>query len=274
MASRIAKGFALAGTVALLGAAAAPAGASTATWSDNKLAVAGAAGPDDVLVGSNGTVYDTAGITAGPGCSQQSPTEVQCGPTDPEFGFTIAGDFDVVAIDLGAGNDKAGVTNSLVKQITIVGGAGDDDISATSADAVVLRGGAGNDKVRGSTSDDKLFGDAGADTVVGGDGSDQLDGGAGRDTIQGDGGLGGSNGNDRILARDGERDTVSCDLGADVVTADAVDVVEKGTCESISVAAGSKRAKALAKCKKMASRTKAQKRKRAACVRRARRVKG
>lgn len=273
MGSKIAKGVAVAAAMALLGTAA-PAAASTATWADEKLTVTGTAGADDVLVGSNGAVYDAAGITAGPGCSQQSSTEVTCGPTDPEFGFTIAGDFDVVAVDLGAGNDEAGVTNSLVEQITISGGDGDDDISATSADTVVLRGGAGNDTIRGYTSDDKLFGDAGADTLIGGDGNDEIDGGAGRDTLQGDGGLGGSNGNDRIRARDGERDTVSCDLGADIVTADRVDVVEKATCESVAVPAATKRQKALARCKKMSTRTKAQRAKRATCLRKARRIRG
>src|SRR5206468_651648 len=46
-------------------------------------------------------------------------------------------------------------------------------------------------------------------------------------------------GNDTIDAQDGERDTVGCDLGADVANVDAVDVVEgDGQCEQVNVAPG------------------------------------
>jgi Ca2+-binding RTX toxin-like protein len=51
-----------------------------------------------------------------------------------------------------------------------------------------------------------------------------LDGGSGRDRIFGD------QGNDTIRADDGQRDTVDCGSGRDVVHADRFDVVRKN-CE-------------------------------------------
>ena len=41
-------------------------------------------------------------------------------------------------------------------------------------------------------------------------------------------------GNDTILARDGERDVISCGLDADRVVADAIDVIREG-CEQVEL---------------------------------------
>lgn len=53
---------------------------------------------------------------------------------------------------------------------------------------VVIRGGAGADRIRGGFSDERLIGGGGADVMRGGPGDDQLVGGAGRDRADGQGG--------------------------------------------------------------------------------------
>jgi Ca2+-binding RTX toxin-like protein len=94
------------------------------------------------------------------------------------------------AVD-GAGDDvQASVEN-------LMGGAGDDTVTATAA-ANDLVGGGGNDTLRGGGGSDALYGDAGSiggslpssagtgdDTLDGGDGGDTLIGGAGGDELAG-----------------------------------------------------------------------------------------
>jgi arylsulfatase A-like enzyme len=83
--------------------------------------------------------------------------------------------------------------------------------------AELLTGRRGNDTVRGAAGNDRLFGDQGADQLVGGPGHDELDGGSG---------------NDILLARDGERDRVTCGTGLDLVYADGRDRVAR-SCERV-----------------------------------------
>ena len=82
--------------------------------------------------------------------------------------------------------------------------------------------------------DDKLLNRTLLPVVVdGGDGSDRIDGGVANDVLEGGPGadvLNGSFGNDQIEADDGAADSGTCGSGADVVTADPVDVFD-GACE-------------------------------------------
>jgi hypothetical protein len=94
------------------------------------------------------------------------------------------------------------------------------------AGAKVLQGTPGPNRLTGGNGDDVLVGDAGDDTLRGRGGDDTLVGGPGRDEL-----LGGR-GDDTINARDGERDTVRCGPGDDVVVADDRDVVPAG-CEQV-----------------------------------------
>jgi Ca2+-binding RTX toxin-like protein len=55
-----------------------------------------------------------------------------------------------------------------------IGGAGSDTLAAGNKKAVLLEGGAGEDKLTGGAGDDWLAGDAGSDTLSGGDGDDTL----------------------------------------------------------------------------------------------------
>jgi hypothetical protein len=80
------------------------------------------------------------------------------------------------------------------------------------------------DTLRGTARADVIRGLAGNDLLLGLGGNDVLDGGSGRDRIFG------GQGNDTIRADDGQRDTVDCGSGRDVVHADRFDVVRKN-CE-------------------------------------------
>ena len=104
------------------------------------------------------------------------------------------------------------------------GGAGDDR----------LDGGPGRDEASGGDGADTLLnvevgrGGPGADTLVGTAGPDELHGGPGSDLLSGAGGvdvLDGGPDDDRVLARDGQADEITCGSGAgDVLVADLRDV--------------------------------------------------
>ena len=75
-----------------------------------------------------------------------------------------------------------------------------------------------------------VAGDRGADTVSGGHGQDVVDGGPGRDNIYGEYAIGCNwneeciGGADVLRAQDGERDLISCGVGADRALIDRVDI--------------------------------------------------
>jgi len=83
--------------------------------------------------------------------------------------------------------------------------------------ADVLVGTEFGDRLFGDVGDDELSGLAGDDCLFGEDGGDRLDGGGGADVIDG------GRGDDRLRARDGERDRVRCGKGEDRVKADGKD---------------------------------------------------
>lgn len=80
----------------------------------------------------------------------------------------------------------------------------------------------------GTERPETIRGTAGADRISGRGGNDVLIGNGGRDVLDG------GRGADRLLLRDGERDTAICGPGRDVVLADAADVV-LGDCEEFRV---------------------------------------
>lgn len=217
------------------------AGASTASLSGGVLTITAAPGETNAIVVSSGNanplwVDDSAGVTPGPGCEAGSvPTRALCflGPV----GLSAAS----VVASLGDGNDSfnADAAGGYVTKVTADGGPGDDAIIGGFA-GDVLRGGDGNDDLGGSSGEDQVYGEAGNDTVRGHAGADTVDGGPGLDLIEGDGqGIYGNGGSDTIDSRDGERDRVTCGLGADFLKADAIDVIEATECESVDTAGGS-----------------------------------
>lgn len=99
---------------------------------------------------------------------------------------------------------------------TRIGTAGADRLVGTPY-ADHLSGAGGNDTLLGGRGDDVLRGGPGNDLLDGGPGSDRLEGGAGNDTIR---------------ARDGQRDSIDCGPGRDVVLADRLDRVARN-CEIV-----------------------------------------
>jgi Ca2+-binding RTX toxin-like protein len=112
-----------------------------------------------------------------------------------------------------------------------------DNHGAASSNVV---GSPGDDNIRTYDYADTIDGGAGNDTIEGGHGDDTITGGPGRDTINAAPGSGscnflvcrGGSGNDTILVRDGEQDSVTCGGGTDRVVADAIDTIA-GDCEAV-----------------------------------------
>ena len=205
------------------------AAASTISASGTTITIAGGDESSDISFPGGGEyrVVDTAGATAGSGCEQRSATEVSCGTPSS---FTL----DAVVADLGAGDDRYVLAGFY--QQTVDGGPGDDAIQTGAHGDDLVHGGPGNDTIDASEGSDSVYGDDGDDQVSGGDGSDTIDGGAGRDIISGDYGDLNGDGSDTIAARDGEADQISCGFGADVVTADDLDVTDE-LCENVDAQA-------------------------------------
>lgn len=142
-----------------------PAGASASTVQldldvDARLQyVANLGETNNVTIAESGgtyTVNDSAGVTAGAGCSQVTATQVTC----PAAG---------------------------VRWVTVEGKDLNDVISVSAAPrfGTVLNGGAGNDRLTGGPGPDRFHGGDGADRLMGGDGDDLLDGGLGNDVLDG-----------------------------------------------------------------------------------------
>ena len=83
----------------------------------------------------------------------------------------------------GADGDNGGENDDIVDAEVLVGGAGNDAMTAASGVAVTMNGGAGDDTLTGDSGADTLNGEAGNDTLAGGDGKDTLNGGDGDDTF-------------------------------------------------------------------------------------------
>jgi hypothetical protein len=156
------------------------------------------------------TVNDRAGVrTSDPNCTRSSATTVVCqtpieqvppnlGRADISLGdrsdtltvrYNLPGTCDahlkpnpVVVVTGGAGNDR--IRGSTLSE-KLLGGPGNDNLSAGSCDADDLEGGPGNDKLTGGPNDDILRGGPGRDRLFGGRGADQLFGGPGRDRLVG-----------------------------------------------------------------------------------------
>jgi uncharacterized repeat protein (TIGR01451 family) len=95
----------------------------------------------------------------------------------------------------------------------------------SSVHAATIRGTIRSESLRGTATADRIFGLRGNDKLFGLSGSDLLDGGSGRDLISG------GPGGDRLLARDGERDSVQCGPGDDTARVDLRDRVS--ACETV-----------------------------------------
>ena len=103
-----------------------------------------------------------------------------------------------------------------IGRIVVYGGQGNDtlDLSAETAPATLIFGGAGNDTIRGGPGIDNIAGEEGDDTLDGAGGSDTVNGGPGADTI-----VGGADSDQLSCGDDTVVDTLSAD-SSDSVSAD------------------------------------------------------
>jgi Tol biopolymer transport system component len=98
---------------------------------------------------------------------------------------------------------------------TVYGLGGNDTLFGDRCDAPQLASVPG--RAAAPPGGDKLLGGRGNDKLYAGGRGDRLNGGPGRDLLHGGAGP------DRFFARDGQRDTIMCGFGLDVVRADAKD---------------------------------------------------
>ena len=131
----------------------------------------------------------------------------------------------VVALAVAATAAGGSAPTCLGREATVVGTAGDDELSGTdTADVVAglggndrIAGGGGGDRLCGGPGDDVLLGQSGADRLLGGDGRDSLAGAAGRDELGGGprpDTLAGEGGNDELHGAGGADDLLG-GTGAD-----------------------------------------------------------
>lgn len=114
-----------------------------------------------------------------------------------------------ITIVTGEGNDRVTVPPGFSVNLTVIAGAGYDEV----------RTGGGRDRVLGGDGDDQVYAGAGADRVSGGRGADYLDGQQGNDVLFGGRGrdvLYGLAGNDRLLGGSSE-DHLEGGAGADLL---------------------------------------------------------
>lgn len=211
----------------LLASAIVPAAASAATTvslSGTTLLVRGGPEVNAVTIGVTlPTVEDPGGLVAGDGCTLVSAVKADCGYA-----------WQTLDAALGDGNDSL-TAGALSPRSAVVLGEGGNDSIITGDMADRVAGGDGNDTLATGGGDDVVEGGAGDDMLRAGGASDTIDGGSGRDSVVADGNIPAEDGNDVIAIRDGESDAAQCGLGADRVTADAVDVIDTADCESVDV---------------------------------------
>ncbi len=147
-------------------------------------------------IGVNSTWTLNDSVSSLPTYTTESGSLVINGFTDLNGGSAVdtflVRDTVTFNIDGGAGNDRITITGQLVG--TANGGAGNDTLDAqSSAGAVVLFGGDGNDVLNGTAQADILDGGLGADRLSGLEDDDVLTGGGGNDVLNG------GDGTDRVV---------------------------------------------------------------------------
>jgi Ca2+-binding RTX toxin-like protein len=158
-------------------------------------------GGADILDGGNGddhfTVDNADQVIGGAGYDY-----VRAGASMSNFRFNVAGT-DVEVVEGNNGNDVINAT-SVSYSVTLIGGAGRDNLTGGNGDDALL-GGDGNDTLTGGAGFDQLVGGDGNDTLIAGHVSsptgDLLFGGLGNDTLVGAG-------NGRLFGEEG-RDTIT-----------------------------------------------------------------
>ncbi len=220
-------------------------GADSVTGGPGNDTVLGGPG-DDLVVGDGftGTFADV--IDGGPGYDRSegdwtNPTQ---GAPTPPASVSLNG----VADDgrPGEGDNATGIERIRINHAaTLIAGleAVDFEIPSNAGTVKAKRvGSPAADKLKAAHGPDEIDGGAGDDNLEGGYGDDLITGGAGKDTINADA-SGGCDifvcnapvGNDTVLARDGEADSIACGVGTDRAVVDAIDTTS--ACETVEVGA-------------------------------------
>lgn len=233
----------------------------TITGHDGPSTLDGGPGNDTVTGGGGADVVrggDGDDELSGDGFTSPAPDVIDGGPGTDRAGIgswaNAGGGVGTppIAVSLdGAANDgRPGEQDNVV---------GLEQISYSSGDAALVAGaepvnfeipsnaGTVRATLVGSPHADRLKAAHGSDTIDGGAGDDQLEGGYGDDTITGGPGRdriladasGGCDffvcnapvGNDTVLARDGEADSIDCGVGTDRAVVDPIDTV--ANCETV-----------------------------------------
>jgi Ca2+-binding RTX toxin-like protein len=143
----------------------------------------------------------------------------------------------------GEGDNVVGIERFTMNQpVVFVAGAEGAYFKAINHGAASSKmvGGPGADTLLTYDYADEIDGAGGNDTIEGGYGDDRITGGPGQDTINAEAGPNSCNflvcragvGNDTVLVRDGEPDSVVCGNGTDSVIADAIDTIA-ADCENV-----------------------------------------
>jgi hypothetical protein len=203
--------------------------------------IAGGFGPDEI--------HGEAGDDSVAGGADDAADIVDGGPgfdEIPDIENDYAGGFvDDVSVtidgrpndgDPGEGDNVLGVEKLTViaNHATVIGDDAPNDFTVVAGNSSTIEGRGGNDRLVAQDGNDSISGGDGDDYLEGGFGNDVLDGGAGVDQFVGDRTERDviATGNDRILARDGNAEQVTCGIGSDSAQVDANDVVD-ATCESV-----------------------------------------
>ena len=226
-------------------------GASTLDGGPGNDTVSGGGGADIVLGGEGDDEVSGDGFTSA------SPDVIDGGPGSDRAGVgswsnnsggaptpMITVSLDGVANDgrPGEGDNVTGIEQIKINSsATLSAGAEAVDFEIPSNAGVApskLVGSPQADRLKAAHGADEIDGGAGDDNLEGGYGNDTITGGAGRDTINADA-SGGCDifvcnapvGNDTVLARDGEADSIDCGVGTDRAVVDAIDTV--ANCETV-----------------------------------------
>jgi hypothetical protein len=122
--------------------------------------------------------------------------------------------------------DGSASCSALVSQIELDAGDLDDSVSVAAGLSARILGGDGNDALSAATTSAVLDGGPGDDRLQGGDGDDSLLGGGGADFADG------GDGDDSIEVRDTLSDSAWCGAGRDSVSAETVDALD-AACERV-----------------------------------------
>jgi hypothetical protein len=158
--------------------------------------------PHDVSVSHDGAAYvvtDSAGVTAGLGCTSVDATTVRCpeeGPSPFAQGQSYA--IDTLKVLGGSAADRLQVSpdvphlgglltghGPILPGYVLLGQGGADLVVLPSKGLDVAFGGPGSDRLLGGVSSDSLNGGPGNDTLLGQKGKDTLKGGGGKDVCKG-----------------------------------------------------------------------------------------